>query len=94
MPSNSDLARFIGASAALLAISGCSDHLDRRDTIALSAGNSASANAAIQTIDHWPRHAFARSQPLDGQRAVQIMQTYRGAEKAGEGAAPAASTVK
>jgi hypothetical protein len=94
MRSNSEVSKLTCALPLLLMLTGCSDHLDRRDTIAVSAGNSKAANAAIHTIDPWPRHAFARSQPTDGQRAAQMMQNYRGTEKAEPAAAPAAATTK
>ncbi|MDB5593267.1 MAG: hypothetical protein JWM36_228 [Hyphomicrobiales bacterium] len=83
-----DVARVLGAFPLLLLISGCADTFDRRDTISPSAGNSLAANAAIQTITPWPRTAFARTQNLDGERSLQIMQRYRGTEKLAPAATP------
>ena len=48
----------IVAAATLLALlAGCSDlYFDRRETIALGAGDALAANAVEQMVDPWPAH--------------------------------------
>ena len=45
------------AALSLLAISGCADHLNHRDTVTLGAGDAAEANLAIQTVNPFPPNA-------------------------------------
>lgn len=35
-------------------LAGCADYLNRRDTLAVGAGNAPEANTAIHTIDPFP----------------------------------------
>ena len=37
------------------ALAGCSEYLDRRDTISLNGGNSVATNEVTQMVDPWPR---------------------------------------
>lgn len=55
-----------------------SDYLQRGVTISLGAGNAADANAAIQTIDPWPRYVGNTRIPGNGRRAVDsVERMYR-----------------
>jgi hypothetical protein len=63
---------------ALLA--GCSDpglYFDRRDTIALSAGDAIAANAAEQTVDPWPAHSGNTNIAANGQKMQSAVERYR-----------------
>lgn len=92
MRSQSDLL-LKAAALALVSLTGaCSDNLARRDTIAYSAGNSLAANAAIQTIDPWPRRSYLRGQPTDGVKARQAAQRYLTPDSGGIVAVPIAPT--
>jgi hypothetical protein len=63
-------------AAALLAAAtaGCSGYLDHNDTISASAGDAMDANAAIQTIDPWPRSA-EETEILSGGKNVSAAKT-------------------
>jgi hypothetical protein len=61
--------------AAALALAGC-DHLARRETVSAHAGDAKAANAAIHTIDPWPRHAENNRIGMDGVKAQQAMEKY------------------
>lgn len=61
-------------------LSGCSDpgfYLDRRDSIALSAGDAVAANAAMQTIDPWPLQSANTRFAATGQRMQSAVERYR-----------------
>jgi len=66
---------FIGALLA-----GCSDpglYLDRRDSIALGAGDAVAANAASQTIDPWPPQSGNTHLTFNGQKMQSAVERYR-----------------
>jgi len=65
-------------AAATITLVGCrDDHLNNRDTIALSAGSAMRANAAVHTIDPWPAGARKTHQPTDGRKAQNAIEIYR-----------------
>ncbi|MGP0094930.1 MAG: hypothetical protein ACLPKB_33995 [Xanthobacteraceae bacterium] len=68
-----------GLVVALGALSGgCSDlYLDRRDTIALSAGDALASDKAVQMIDPWPPKSGNRKIAFNGQRMQAAMVRYR-----------------
>jgi len=55
MSRNSRLISTIALVATAVLAGGCADYMNHRDTVALAAGDSVSANRAIETIDPWPR---------------------------------------
>jgi hypothetical protein len=67
---------------SVLATGGCwqasaGQYLNRTDSITMSAGDDQDVNAAIQTIDPWPRHAGNRRIPGNGERLTGAVQRYR-----------------
>jgi hypothetical protein len=67
-----------GLIGALLA--GCSDpglYLDRRDAIALGAGDAVAANTAMQTIDPWPPQSANTHIASNGQKMQSAIERYR-----------------
>lgn len=63
---------------ALLA--GCSDpglYFDRRDSIALSAGDAIEANKVAQVIDPWPPQSGNINIAFNGQRMTSAVERYR-----------------
>ncbi len=61
------------------ALGGCSADLyfDRRDTIALHAGDAVAANKVMQTIDPWPRVSANRNIAYNGERMAGAAERYR-----------------
>ena len=45
-------------------------------TVEPTAGNAVAANAAIETIDPWPRHAYNKSIPGNGTLTVAAVRKY------------------
>lgn len=58
-------------------LSGCSEYLDRRDTIALSGGDALAADAATQMVDPWPAVSRDRNIPANGERMRAAVERYR-----------------
>lgn len=72
-------AGLVAPIVALGALCGaCSDlYLDRRDTIALSAGEALARDKAVQTIDPWPPGSGNRRIAFNGQRMQAAIVRYR-----------------
>ncbi|HUZ66693.1 MAG TPA: hypothetical protein VMU56_03415 [Beijerinckiaceae bacterium] len=70
--------------AALLAftLAGCSESVfARRDQITPWSGDDLAQNAAIQTINPWPRAAFEPPGPTRGSKVENAMKLYRAPPK-------------
>jgi hypothetical protein len=70
------------AVATLLALgatlAACSDiYYDRRETIALSAGDDVMTNRVTHMIDPWPRSSANRNIAYNGERAQSAIERYR-----------------
>jgi hypothetical protein len=78
-PGTKRIARPLAAAVifgALLA--GCSDlYYDRRETIALSAGDAIAANEVEQMADPWPPHSGNTNIPGNGQKMQSAVERYR-----------------
>ncbi|MEO1199333.1 MAG: pilus assembly protein [Pseudomonadota bacterium] len=74
---SSVLSRFITVVLFGTLAAGCSEYLDRRDTLTLSAGNAQAANRMAHVADPWQRHAFDTDIDGDGKRLVEAVETYR-----------------
>ena len=62
---------------ALLA--GCSSdiYFDRRDSIALGAGDAVAANQVEQMVDPWPPHSSNKNLTFNGERMQRAVECYR-----------------
>jgi hypothetical protein len=66
------------ALAMLFAIlAGCSEYIDRRDSIALGAGNAVATNKVTQMVDPWPRDSANRDIAFNGAKMESAMERYR-----------------
>lgn len=73
--SNAKRCLALGAGLALLA--GCSEYLDRRETISPSAGNAVAANQITQMVDPWPRDSADKNIAFNGDRMEAAFTRYR-----------------
>ena len=72
------VAAALAAGALGTMIGGCSQvYLDRRDAIALSAGDALAANEAVQVIDPWPPRSGNTNLVFNGQRMQSAAERYR-----------------
>lgn len=60
----------------LIALGGCVDYVERRDTITLAAGDAQAWNKVVHTADPWPPYAMNNHIPGDGRRTAQVIQRY------------------
>ena len=67
----------VACLATTLLLAGCRGN-DYADTIHLDAGDAIARAKAIQTIDPWPRHAFKKRHPTNGQRVQSAYDKYEG----------------
>lgn len=74
--------------AGALLITGCADHLERKDTITAYAGDAAASNIAIHSIDPVPRKARYRHIHHDGTRMINAIDKYHEPREAKTAPAP------
>jgi len=59
-------------------LGGCSDlYWNRRETIALDAGNAIAANQVAQSVNPWPPASGDRNIAFNGQKMQTAVQRYR-----------------
>ncbi len=69
--------RTLALALLLCAMTGCSEYLDRRDTIALGAGDAVATDEMTQMVDPWPRVAAQRNIGFNGERMESAVQRYK-----------------
>jgi len=75
-PSNNAL-RALALGIALASLSGCSEYLDRRDTISLHGGDAIATDKVTQMVDPWPAAAAKKSIGFNGERMETAVERYR-----------------
>jgi hypothetical protein len=101
------MARIIGLAAFVVMIgTGCAcaqdypfldgltRYAERIDTLSVTSGDAQDVNAAIQTINPWPRHAFDRRIPANGQRMVGAVNRFQNPNTAGAPPPPIAPVIQ
>ena len=76
---SSAFATSLGSARVLAAVlGGCSDiYTDRRDMIALSAGDAVAVNKMTHMVDPWPRHSANRNIAFNGEKMQTAVERYR-----------------
>ena len=77
MRSFSKARRLSALAIALATLGGCSEYLDRRETIALSGGNAVATNVVTHMVDPWPRESANRNIAFNGQKMQTAVERYR-----------------
>lgn len=77
MRPSSNTLRALALAGVLTALSGCSEYLDRRDTISLGAGNAIATDQVTQMVDPWPRDSADRNIAFNGARMESAVERYR-----------------
>ena len=67
----------LALAAVFATLAGCSEYLDRRDTIALSGGDAVATNRVTHMVDPWPRDSANRDIAFDGNKIEGAMERYR-----------------
>jgi hypothetical protein len=73
----SKITRVLALATVLVALSGCSEYFDRRDTIALSAGDAVAADKVTQMVDPWPRASANKNISFNGEKMQSAVERYR-----------------
>jgi hypothetical protein len=59
-------------------LGGCSDiYYDRRETVALGAGDAIASNRVAQMVDPWPRNVANKNIAFSGDRIQPAIERYR-----------------
>ena len=69
--------RALALATLVAALAGCSEYLDRRDTISLSGGNSVATNEVSQMVDPWPRASADKNIAFSGAKMESAVERYR-----------------
>jgi hypothetical protein len=77
MRSSSNMLRTLALAALLSALCGCSEYLDRRDTILLGGGDSVATNKVSQMVDPWPRASADKNIAFNGAKMETAVERYR-----------------
>ena len=75
-PSN-NFVRSLALADVLAMLGGCSEYLDRRDTIALSGGNAVATNRVTHMVDPWPPASANRDIAFNGAKLETAIERYR-----------------
>lgn len=65
--------------AALVAgfsLSGCSEYMDRKDTIAFNAGEAVQTSIVAHVTDPWPAHSRVKDIAFSGERMARATRCY------------------
>jgi hypothetical protein len=73
----SKIMRALTLAAVLVAISGCAEYFDRRDTISLNAGDAIAADKVTQMVDPWPRASADKNIAFNGAKMQSAVERYR-----------------
>ena len=77
MRPSSNMLRTLALAALVAALAGCSEYLDRRDTISLNGGNSVATNKVTQMVDPWPRASADKNIAFNGEKMETAVERYR-----------------
>jgi hypothetical protein len=69
--------RAFALATTLAILGGCSEYLDRRETIALSGGNAVATNVVAHMVDPWPRESANRNIAFNGAKIESAFERYR-----------------
>ena len=69
--------RALALGLVLAALSGCSEYLDRRDTISLHGGDAVATDKVTQMVDPWPPASAQKTIGFNGERMETAMERYR-----------------
>lgn len=77
MRPSSKALRIVALVALTAALAGCSEYLDRRDTISVQGGNAVQTNKVVQMVDPWPRASANRNIAHSGVLMQSAVERYR-----------------
>ena len=69
--------RAFATAAVLAALGGCSEYLDRRESISVKGGDAVATNVVTQMVDPWPRDSADRNIAFNGAKIETAVERYR-----------------
>lgn len=69
--------RALALVAVLATLGGCAEYFDRREGIALSAGDAVATNKVTMMVDPWPRVSANKNIAFNGERMANAVERYR-----------------
>ena len=73
------------AVIAAAGLTACSEYMDRKNTIAFSAGNAVQTNVVTHVIDPWPRYVRNTNISHSGERMARAVRCYELGPKRSDG---------
>lgn len=77
MRPSSKALRGLALAAFAATLAGCSEYLDRRDTISVQGGNAVQTDKVVQMVDPWPRTSANRTIAYNGVVMQSAVERYR-----------------
>ena len=77
MRPSSNILRALALATLLAALAGCSEYLDRRNTISLGGGDAVATNKVTQMVDPWPRASADKNIAFNGDKMESAVERYR-----------------
>lgn len=77
MRSKTNVWRWLGFAVVFVSLAGCSQYLDRRDSITLGAGNALASDEVTQMVDPWPRTSANKNIAFSGAKMQSAVERYR-----------------
>jgi len=74
---NGKAVRALALGLVLVTLSGCSEYLDRRDTISINGGDAVATDKVTQMVDPWPAASAEKNIGFSGERMETAMERYR-----------------
>ena len=65
------------STIAVSSLIGCAEYVDRKNTIAFSAGNAVQTNIVTHVTDPWPPSSRNKNFAVNGQRMQRAIENYR-----------------
>lgn len=62
---------------ATSSLTACSEYMDRKNTIAFSAGNAVQTNIVTHVTDPWPAHSANKNIAFSGERMARAVRCYQ-----------------
>jgi hypothetical protein len=77
MQLSTNVLRGLALTGVLVLLASCSEYLDRREAISLSAGDAVAADRVTMMVDPWPRASADKNIRFNGERMQQAVARYR-----------------
>lgn len=77
MRPSSNVVRVIALAVTLVTLGGCSEYLERRDTLSTASGDAVFTNRVTHMVDPWPRESASRDIAFNGEVMQAAVQRYR-----------------